>query len=75
MNSLGQNTAVGSLSFLQGIFPTQELNQGLLHGRWSLYQLSYQRSPLHAKVCSSFSLLLLPLPLSCVSHVQLCATP
>ena len=25
-NSLGQNTGVGSLSFLQGIFPTQGLN-------------------------------------------------
>ena len=25
-NSLGQNTEVGSLSLLQGIFPTQELN-------------------------------------------------
>ena len=37
-----KNTAVGSLSLLQGIFPTQELNQGLLHYRWILYQLSYQ---------------------------------
>ena len=26
-----KNTGVGSLSLLQGIFPTQELNQGLLH--------------------------------------------
>ena len=26
-----KNTGVGSLSILQGIFPTQELNQGLLH--------------------------------------------
>ena len=33
---------MGSLSLLQGIFPTQELNQGLLHCRWILYQLSYQ---------------------------------
>ena len=41
-NSPGQNTGVGSLSLLQGIFLTQELNQGLLHGRRSLYQLSYQ---------------------------------
>ena len=40
-----QNTGVGSLSLLQGIFPTQELNQGLLHCRWILYQLSYQESP------------------------------
>ena len=35
-------TGVGSLSLLQWIFPTQELNQGLLHCRWILYQLSYQ---------------------------------
>ena len=44
-NSLGESTRVGSLSFLQGIFSTQELNQGLLHCRWILYQLSYQESP------------------------------
>ena len=31
---------MGSLSFLQGIFPTQELNWGLLHCRWILYHLS-----------------------------------
>ena len=30
-NSPGQNTGVGSLSLLQGIFPIQESNQGLLH--------------------------------------------
>ena len=41
-----QNTRVGSLSLLQWTFPTQELNQGLLHWRWILYQLSYQGSPL-----------------------------
>ena len=34
-------TGVGSLFLLQGIFPTQELNQSLLHCRWILYQLSY----------------------------------
>ena len=37
-----KNTGVGSLSLLQRIFPTQELNQGLLHCRRILYQLSYQ---------------------------------
>ena len=37
-----KNTGVGSLSILQRIFPTQELNLGLLHCRWILYQLSYQ---------------------------------
>ena len=30
-NSPGQNTEVGSLFLLQWIFPTQELNQGLMH--------------------------------------------
>ena len=39
-----QNTGVGSLSLVQWIFPTQELNQGLLHCRQILCQLSYQGS-------------------------------
>ena len=39
-NSPGQNTGVGSLSLLQGIFPTQASNPGLLHCRQILYQLS-----------------------------------
>ena len=32
-----KNTGVGNLSLLQWIFPTQELNQSLLHCRWILY--------------------------------------
>ena len=48
-NSPGQNTGVGSFSLLQGIFPTQELNQGLLHCRQILYHLSYQGSPMEAQ--------------------------
>ena len=40
-----KNTGVGSLYLLQGIFPTQESNWGLLHCRQILYQLSYQGSP------------------------------
>ena len=32
---------VAGCSPLQRIFPTQALNQGLLHCRWILYQLSY----------------------------------
>ena len=44
-NSPGQNTGVGSHSLLQGIFPTQGLNPGLLHCRWILYQLSHKGSP------------------------------
>ena len=43
-NSPGQNTGVSSLFLLQVIFPTQELNPGLMHCRWILYQLSYQGS-------------------------------
>ena len=39
---------VGSLSLLQGIFPTQGLNPGLPHCRWILSQLSYQGSPVNA---------------------------
>ena len=37
---------MGSLSLLQGIFPIQELNQGFLHCRQILCQLSYQGSPI-----------------------------
>ena len=39
-NSPGQDTGVGSLSLLQGIFPTQGSNSGLPHCRHILYQLS-----------------------------------
>ena len=43
-----QNTGMGSLCLLQGIFPifpTLETNWGLLHCRWILYQLSHLGSP------------------------------
>ena len=43
-NSPGQNTGVGSLSLLQGIFPTQGLNSSLPHCRRILYQLSHKGS-------------------------------
>ena len=39
-----KNTGVGSLSHLQRISLTQESNQGLLHCRRVLYQLSHQGS-------------------------------
>ena len=42
--SPGQNTGVNSLSLLQGIFPTQGSNAGLLNCRRILYQLGYQGS-------------------------------
>ena len=45
MDCIGQNTGVGSLSLLQGIFPTQGSNSGLPHCRRILYQLSHKGSP------------------------------
>ena len=44
-NSPGRNTGMGSLSLLQGIFPTQGFNTGLPHCRRILYQLSHKGSP------------------------------
>ena len=49
-NSPGQNTGVGSLSLLQGIFPTQGSNPGLQHCRQMLYQLSYKGSTISDKI-------------------------
>ena len=43
-NSPGHNTAMASLSLLQGIFPTQRLNPGLRPCRRILYQLSHKGS-------------------------------
>ena len=45
LNSLGKNTGVGCHSHLQGIFPNQVSNPGLLHCRQILYHLSHQGSP------------------------------
>ena len=45
-----KNTGVGGLSLLQGILLTQESNQGLLHCRRILYQLSYQGRPMEFTV-------------------------
>ena len=45
LHSPGKNTGVGCHSLLQGIFPTQGSNPGLLHCRWILYHVSHQRSP------------------------------
>ena len=44
-NSPDQNSGVGSLSLLQGIFPTQGSKPGLPHCRWILYQLNHKGSP------------------------------
>ena len=48
-----KNTGMGSLSLLQGFFPTQEQNLGLVHCRQILYQLNYQAS----NVCVSCSVM------------------
>ena len=40
-----QASGVGSLSLLQGIFPTEGLNPGLSHCRWIFYWLSHKWSP------------------------------
>ena len=45
---------MGSLSLLQRIFLTQESNQGLLHCRQILYQLSYQGSPIQGPSKAQF---------------------
>ena len=39
-----QNNVVGCHSLLQGVFPTQGSNLGLLYCMWILYHLSYQGS-------------------------------
>ena len=48
-NPPGKNTGVGCHFLLQGIFPTQGSNPGLLHCRQILYRLSYWEAlvPLH----------------------------
>ena len=46
----GKNTGVGFHFLLQGIFPTQGSNPGLLHCRQILYCLSHQGSPYLAKL-------------------------
>ena len=54
-----KNIGVGSLSFLQGIFPNQELHQSLQHCRQILYQLSYEANP-KCLICGSYYNLLPP---------------
>ena len=52
-----KNTGVGCHALFKGIFPTQKSNQGLLHCRWILYQLSYQGSPyIHTAAAAAKSL-------------------
>ena len=43
-NTLGKNTGVENHFLLQGIFPTQGSNLGLIHGRQILYHLSHKKN-------------------------------
>ena len=73
-DSPGQNTEVGSLSLLQGIFPTQGSNPSFLYCRQILYQLSHKGSPgilewvvYHASICwLILPFLLFRIPISCL---------
>ena len=70
MNSPGQNTGVGSLSLLQGIFPAQGSNPGLPHCRQILYQLSHKGSPVGSQwtlkiLCFLFFLMFTGFKLKC----------
>ena len=55
-DSPGKKTGVGSHTLLQGIFPTQGLNPGLLNCRLILCCLSHQGSPLSLIPCSYLSI-------------------
>ena len=58
VNSPGKNTGMDCHSLLQGIFPTQRSNWGLLHCRWTLYHLCHQESIFRNKTMCSFKILI-----------------
>ena len=73
-DSQGKNTGVGCHAILQGIFPTQGSNPGLLHCRWILYHLSHPENP--SLIClliissisaSSYCGILPPQPVDCTA--------
>ena len=47
MEFSGKNTGVRSHSLLQGIFPTQGSNLGLLHCRWFLYHCAIREAQIN----------------------------
>ena len=75
----GESTGVGCHCLLQGIFPTQESNPGLLHCRQTLYCLSHQgtprcwcsRKPWVHSTCASDCRELLRVPLRSLGHCGL----
>ena len=52
--SPGKNTGVGCHALLQGIFPNQGSNPGLLHCRRILYHLSHQGNPYNTTLLCKF---------------------
>ena len=53
-DSPGKNIGVSCHELLQGIFPTQGPNPGLLRCRWILYHLSHQGRGTYVKPSSAF---------------------
>ena len=71
-----KNIGVDSLSLPQRIFPTQELNRGLLQCRQIRYQLSYHGSPFKMWLLEKFKLCLwLMLHLYWKGWLESCAIP
>ena len=65
-----RNTGVSCHFLLQGIFPIQESNSGLLHGRQILNRLSQEGSPSHqGTLLKVFVLALLEEHLLCRRHI------
>ena len=66
---------MGSLSLLQGIFPTQGSNPGLLNCRWILYQLSHKGSPNNPRDITKCGGGLVPKPCSTLCNPMDCSPP
>ena len=66
-DSPAKSTGVGCHSLLQGIFPTQGSNLGLLHCRQIVYHLSHQGRPAGSVLASNIS----QLPLSMETWAKL----
>ena len=68
----GKNTGVGCHFLLQGIFPTQESNPGVLHCRQILYWLLYwaTREALNTSYSWTFTALTIPLSTSISSTLN-----